>query len=155
MSNQPPTKTSATQATPIGRAQRVALDVAAPAAPAPKVAIVKMYTDEINVATVCTILGVKDLRVKDMCRRGQIPSAQKNVQGFWKFSRTQVDAFAAARPAGKAHGSKDGRAKYEIRLNLDEKVLLEKALQGTELELKRPVTKSKKVTPAPEAAPAE
>jgi hypothetical protein len=128
------------------------------ATPNPKVTP-KIYEDEVNMKVAATILNLSDMRMRTLTREGKVPSAKKNDDGFWRFSRKQLEDFVKVRPDRKAGGLKDGRTKYTLRLNDDEAQMVNSALKGTSLELKKAyvydkaASKAKKATVSVPAGP--
>ena len=111
----------------------------------------KVDPNEINVKAACEILGVKEMRVKTIARKGEFPSdvCWKNEKGWWRFNAPKLTAWAKDRPARKG-GTRDGRITYKLRLNDQEASLVRGALKGTGLELVRLNPPKKKATePSP------
>jgi hypothetical protein len=90
-----------------------------------------LYKDEINMAKAQLISGLSPQRFRRLAIEGKVPSAQKNTQGFWKFSEKEVTEWAANRPRGRS--SVDGRRMYKVRLSDEELSLLQGATDGTDI----------------------
>jgi hypothetical protein len=122
------------------------------AAPAP---IAKVFPDEINFKSACDIVGVQPNYFRKLLREGKLDDpkvVQKNVQGFWKFSKAGLTEWAANRPKNSRQG--DGRTTYRIRLNDEEYELVSAALKGTSIELKLAYNRKAKKAAAEAAAKA-
>jgi len=111
------------------------------ASPPPK----PLYKDEINMTAAQTISGLSPQRFRNLTIQGKVPTAQKNIQGFWKFSEKAVQDWAVNRPRGRS--SADGRRMYKVRLSQEELDLLAGATKDTEIEF-APAYSPKDNTPA-------
>jgi len=121
------------------------------AAPSPEVP--KLYADEVNLKYVEGALKLQPQRVRRLVIEGKVPSAKKNAQGFWRFSKAAVDTWVANRPKGTRQ-SKDGKKPWMLRLSPDEYKTVSSALEGTGLQLVSPYANRKKYVRKTKATPA-
>lgn len=109
-----------------------------------------LYPDQIGMSGVVEIMGLTAQRVRTLTITGKIPSAKKNANNVWCFSRAAVESYAKNRPARAT----DGRKMYKVKLDDKQKVLIDGALKGTGIELipvvyKKQAKKAKTPKPAP------
>jgi predicted DNA-binding transcriptional regulator AlpA len=87
-----------------------------------------LYEDEINLGELTKMVGVKNTSyVRKLVTSGKVPSAKKNELGFWKFSKSAIEAWLETR-ATRASGPRttaDGRKLCKVRLNQEEIEALE------------------------------
>lgn len=111
------------------KAARAAAKTASAPVPVPK-----LYTDEINAKEATAITGLSEMRFKALVREGKVPSAKKNAKGWWRFSKSAIEDWAANRPK-RAFGASDGKKYYRARMTLEMAAKINEAIKGTGIEL--------------------